>query len=41
MTEEEMVGWHHRFNRHDLGHSSGDGEGLGSRACYCPWGRKE
>ena len=26
-TEDEMVGWHHRFNGHELGQTLGDGEG--------------
>ena len=39
--QNEMVGWHHRFNRHELGQTLGDGEGQGSLACYIPWGRKE
>ena len=37
MTEDEMVGWHHRLN----GQALGDGEGQGSLACCNPWGRKE
>ena len=37
MTEDEMVGWHHRLN----GQALGDGEGQGSLACCSPWGRKE
>ena len=44
-TEDEMVGWHHRLNGHELGHtlrdSPGDGEGQGGLACCSPWGRKE
>ena len=39
--QNEMVGCHHRFNRHELGQTLGDGEGQGSLACYIPWGRKE
>ena len=27
MTEDEMVGWHHRFSGHELGQIQGDGEG--------------
>ena len=27
MSENEMAGWHHRCNGHDLGQTSGDGEG--------------
>ena len=41
MTEEEMVGWHHRFNGHDLEQAPGGSEGQGSLACCSPWGRKE
>ena len=36
-----MVGWHHRFNGHELGQTLGDGEGQGSLACCSPWGLKE
>ena len=25
-TEDEMVGWHHRFNGHELGQTLGDSE---------------
>ena len=38
MTEDEMVGWHHRLNGHKFEQAPGDGEGQGSLACYCPWG---
>ena len=24
---DEMVGWHHQLNRHELGQTLGDGEG--------------
>ena len=41
MTEDEMAGWHHLFNEHDLGQTLGDSEGQGSLACYSPWGHKE
>ena len=27
MTENEMVGWHHRLNGHEFEHGPGDGEG--------------
>ena len=33
--EDEMVGWHHRFNGHEQ--APGDGEGQGRLACYSPW----
>ena len=32
-TEDEMIGWHHRFNGHELGQTPGDGEEQGSLAC--------
>ena len=32
MTEEEMFGWHRRFNGLELGQTPGDGEGQGSLA---------
>ena len=40
-TGDEMVGWHHQFNRHELGQTPGDGEEQGSLACCSPWGHKE
>ena len=41
MTEDELVGWHHRFNGHEPGQPLGGGEGQGSLVCCSPWGRKE
>ena len=41
MTEDEIVGWHHRFNGHEFQQTPGDGEGQGSLVCCSPWGRKE
>ena len=41
MTEDEMVGWHHRLNGHEFEQTPGDGEGQGSLAFCSPWGRKE
>ena len=41
VTEDEMVGWHHRFNGHELGQTPGDGEGQGSLVCCSLWGHKE
>ena len=32
MTEDEMLGWHHRLNGHELEQALGDGEGQGSLA---------
>ena len=41
MTEDEMVGWHHRLNGLEFEQALGDGEGQGSLVCCCPQGRKE
>ena len=41
MTEDDMVGWHHRLNGHEFEQAPGDGEGQGSLECCSPWGRKE
>ena len=41
MTEDEMVGWHHRFNGHEFEQIPGDGEEQGSLVCYSPCGHKE
>ena len=41
MTEDEMVGWHHRLNGHEFELVLGVGEGQGSLACYSPWDCKE
>ena len=40
-TEDEMVGWHHRVNAHELEQFPRDGEGQGSLACCSPWSCKE
>ena len=41
MAEDEMAGWHHWLNRHELKQALWDGEGQGSLACCSPWGCKE
>ena len=41
MTEDEMVGWHHRLNGHEFEQAPGGGEGQGSLACCSSWGHKE
>ena len=41
MTEDEMVGWHHRHNGHEFEQALGDGEGQESPACCSSWGYKE
>ena len=40
-TEDEMVGWHHRLNRHKFEQAPGVGDGQGRLACCSPWGLKE
>ena len=37
MTEDEMVGWHHRLNGPESEQTLGDSEGQGSLACCSPW----
>ena len=39
--EDEMVGWHHRLNGHELGQTPRDGEQQAGLACYNPWSCKE
>ena len=41
LTEDEMVGWHHRLDGHEFEQASGVGDGQGSLACCSPWGCKE
>ena len=41
MTEDEMLGWHHRLDRDDFEQSPGVGDGQESLACCSPWGLKE
>ena len=41
MTEDEMVGWHHRLNGHEFEQDLGVGDGQRSLACCSLWGRKE
>ena len=41
MTEDEMVGWHHRLNGHGFGWSLGVGDGQGGLAYCGSWGRGE
>ena len=40
-TEGQIVGWHHRLNRHEFEQAPGDAEGQGSLASCSPWGHKE
>ena len=41
MTEDEMIGWHHRLHGHGFGWTPGVGDGQGGLACYGLWGHKE
>ena len=41
MTEDQMVGWHHRLNGHEFEQALGDCEGQGILVCYSPWGHDE
>ena len=40
-SEDEMAGWHHWCNVHELGQTLGDGKGQGGLGCSSPWGCKE
>jgi len=41
MTEDEMVGWHHRCNGHEFEQTPGVGDGQGSLVCCSPRGHQE
>ena len=41
VTEDEMVGWHHRLDGHEFEQTPRDSEGQRSLACCSPWGCKE
>ena len=41
MTEDEMVGWHHRVNGHEFEQTLRVGNEHGSLECCSPWGCKE
>ena len=36
MTEDEMVGWHHRLDGHEFEKAPGVGDGQGSLVCCSP-----
>ena len=40
MTEDELVGWHHRHDGHEFEQTLEDGEGEGSPVCCTPWAAK-
>ena len=39
VTEDEMVGRHHRLNGHEFEQILGVDDGQGGLACCSPWGR--
>ena len=39
--EDEMAGWHHRFDRHGFGWTPGVGDAQEGLACCDSWGHKE
>ena len=41
MTEDEMVGWHHRLDGHEFEQVLGVGAGQGGLVCCSTWGYKE
>ena len=41
MTEDEMVGWHHRLNGHEFELAPADVGGQGNLAFCRPWSHKE
>ena len=41
VSENEIAGWHHWCNGHELGQTSGGSERQGGLACCSPWGCKE
>ena len=40
MTEDEMVGWHHRRNGHEFEQTPGNSGGQRWLACCSPWGNR-
>ena len=40
-AEDEMIGWHHHFNGHELGRSPGDIEEQGGLTCCSPGDHKK
>ena len=37
MTEDKMVGWHHRLDGHGFGWTLGVGDGQGGLVCCTSW----
>ena len=40
MTKDEMIGYYHQLNGHELEQALGDGEGQGSIDCCSPGGHR-
>ena len=40
-TEDEMVEWHHRLDRHEFEQAPEVGNGQGGLVCCSPWGHEE
>ena len=40
MTENEIIGRHHRPDGHEFEQAPGVGDGQGGLACYSPWGHR-
>ena len=40
-TEDQMPGWHHRFDGHEFEWTPGVGDGQGGLACCDSWGHKD
>ena len=41
MTEDELVGMHHRLKGHEFEQALRNGDRQGRLACCSPWGHKE
>ena len=41
MTEDEVIGWHRRLDRHEFEQALGVGDGQGGLVCCSPWDCKE
>ena len=41
MTQDEMVQWHPRLDRHGFGWTLAVGDGQGGLVCCSSWGRKD
>ena len=41
LTEDEMIGWHHRLDGHEFEEALGVGDRQGTLACCSPWGLKK